>query len=149
MERGGNMKKNVISLFVSILLAVTIYALITVEVYIFHLLISQLHSFRHLLIAIIINMTTQITIISLLSTIAIKKFGLTIKFAWISTIILFLLFNVYTFPSFYLLLFTGGGEMFGKKFSIPKSDSSFLITSEISVIVLLAFVFEKHKNKLK
>lgn len=149
MERGGNMKRNVISLFVSILLAVIIYALITFEVYIFHLFISQLHSFCHLLIAIIINMTTQITIISLLSTIAIKKFGLTIKFAWISTIILFLLFNVYTFPSFYLLLFTGGGEMFGKKFSIPKSDSSFLITSEISVIVLLAFVFEKHKNKLK
>ena len=136
------MKKNVISLFVSILLAVTIYALITFEVYIFHLLISQLHSFRTLLIAIIINMTTQITIISLLSTIAIKKLGLTIKFAWISTIILFLLFNVYTFPSFYLFLFTGGGEMFGNKFSIPKSDSSFLITSEISVIVLLAFVFE-------
>lgn len=149
MERGGNMKRNVISLFVSILLAVIIYALITFEVYIFHLFISQLHSFCHLLIAIIINMTTQITIISLLSTIAIKKFGLTIKFAWISIIILFLLFNVYTFPSFYLLLFTGGGEMFGKKFSIPKSDSSFLITSEISVIVLLAFVFEKHKNKLK
>ncbi len=149
MERGGNMKKNVISLFVSILLAVIIYALITFEVYIFHLFISQLHSFRHLLIAIIINMTTQITIISLLSTIAIKKFGLTIKFAWISTIILFLLFNVYTFPSFYLLLFTGGGEMFGKKFSIPKSDSSFLITSEIIVIVLLTFIFEKLKNKLK
>ena len=105
MERGGNMKKNVISLFVSTLLAVTIYVLITFEVHIFHLLISQLHSLCHLLIAIIINMTTQITIISLLSTIAIKKFGLTIKFAWISTIILFLLFNVYTFPSFYLLLF--------------------------------------------
>ncbi len=39
--------------------------------------------------------------------------------------------------------------MFGKKFSIPKSDSSFLITSEITVIVLLTFVFEKLKNKLK
>ena len=142
----GNIKKNVISLFVSILLSVTIYALITFEVY---LLIPQLHSFCHLLIAIITNAAIQITIISILSTIAIKKFALTIKFAWISAIILFLLFNLYTFPSFYVLLFTGGGEMFGKKFSIPKSDSSFLITSEITVIVLLTFVFEKLKNKLK
>lgn len=145
----GNIKKNVISLFVSILLSVTIYALITFEVYVFHLLIPQLHSFCHLLIAIITNAAIQITIISILSTIAIKKFALTIKFAWISAIILFLLFNLYTFPSFYVLLFTGGGEMFGKKFSIPKSDSSFLITSEITVIVLLTFVFEKLKNKLK
>ena len=145
----GNIKKNVISLFVSILLSVTIYALITFEVYVFHLLIPQLHSFCHLLIAIITNAAIQITIISILSTIAIKKFALTIKFAWISAIILFLLFNLYTFPSFYVLLFTGGGEMFGKRFSIPKSDSSFLITSEITLIVLLTFVFEKLKNKLK
>lgn len=75
------MKKNVISLFASILLSVTIYSLITFEVYVFHLLISQLHSFCHLLIAIITNAAIQITIISILSTIAIKKFALTIKFA--------------------------------------------------------------------
>lgn len=90
-------------------------------------------------LGLIMHTFIQLTIVCVPTIIAIKKLSLKIKGTLLSIVIMYLLFAVYSPPSLYFFVYTGGWSGFWQQFhpAMPRWEASLFITLQYGIVMLI------------
>lgn len=100
-------------------------------------------------LSIALHTLVQLLIICALTVTAVKKLGYKIKYLIISVVLMYVLFAIWSPPSTYMFVFTGGlkiGFASGQPV-MPFWESSIFITVQYGIIMLITTLIACRKNK--
>lgn len=102
-----------------------------------------------LIIVLIFNFIFQVAVVSIFTSIAVKKFELNLKSSFLALPVMYLLFAIYAHPSLYLFIFTDEWSGFWLQYQPPMPfwEASLFITLQYGIIMLITTLIATAKNK--